>query len=436
MKKITTYFFFALFSIQLFSQNIYIENSYFQYNNEILVESSFAFNKTKNSYKNNVSFVLVEIFVKNEAIKREIYELDKSETNTEIYIDQFNFILKDSVFYTVFVGLDENKKFADTLYSKTFKKNTELLNKKISSISLDYSIKKSENKSSNFYKNGLELVPNPSQYFDKEKNKLYYYFELYNNQIEQTDSIVFDISILNEKNNEILKLRRKKIARSVMAETGVVDLKELNVGKYWIYIVALKNNQFQSDERKIFYVGTENFKNKVQSNKSELQIELSNYDNQQLQNLLDKLSFLADSHEKTMMKSLISRSDKENFLTRFIEIKLANLNIGITPYSYFISLRDRIDLVDKKYGSLRREGYKTDRGKVYLIYGEPSDIERSVSKSDTKPYEIWTYDGIEGSVIFVFGDKTEDGSFELLHSTKRGEIYNSEWKSTLQYITK
>ena len=420
----------------MFSQNIYIENSYFQYNNETLMENSFAFNKSNKKYKNNINFILVELFSKNNVIKREIYELDKSVQNTEIYIDQFNIILKDTVFTSVFIGLDANKKIIDTLYVNNFNASSGLSVGKMSTISLAYSIKKSENKNSNFYKNGLELVPNPSQYYDKEKTKLYYYFELYNEQIKDADSIKFDISIHDQNDVELLKLRRKKETKKIMVETGVVDIKELKNGKYSLYVAAKKNNQIISERKKVFFVGTEIIKANEQESKNELQIELSRYDAQQLQNLLDKFSFLADSHEKTMMKSLISRTDKENFLTRFIEIKLANLNNGISPYSYFISLRERLDLVDKKFGNLRREGYKTDRGKIYLLYGEPSDIERSFSKSDTKPYEIWTYDGIEGSVIFVFGDKTEDGTFELLHSTKRGEINNSEWKSTLQYITR
>jgi len=44
-----------------------------------------------------------------------------------------------------------------------------------------------------------------------------------------------------------------------------------------------------------------------------------------------------------------------------------------------------------------------------------------------KPYEIWHYYNLQGGVIFVFGDRTGFGSYELLHSTLVGEIKNEEW---------
>ena len=41
-------------------------------------------------------------------------------------------------------------------------------------------------------------------------------------------------------------------------------------------------------------------------------------------------------------------------------------------------------------------GWKTDRGRIFILYGEPSEIERFPNQMDTKPYEIWHYNDIEG----------------------------------------
>ena len=49
-------------------------------------------------------------------------------------------------------------------------------------------------------------------------------------------------------------------------------------------------------------------------------------------------------------------------------------------------------------------GWKTDRGRVLILYGEPNEIERFPNQMDKKPYEIWHYDDVEGGVIFVFAD--------------------------------
>ena len=74
-----------------------------------------------------------------------------------------------------------------------------------------------------------------------------------------------------------------------------------------------------------------------------------------------------------------------------------------------------------------KEGWKTDRGRVYLIYGGPDEIERFPNEIETRPYEIWHYESVEGGVIFVFADITGFGSYQLVHSTKRGELRDDSW---------
>ena len=54
------------------------------------------------------------------------------------------------------------------------------------------------------------------------------------------------------------------------------------------------------------------------------------------------------------------------------------------------------------------DGWKTDMGMVYIIFGVPSNIERHPFDIDAKPYEIWTYYDLNREFVFVdasgFGD--------------------------------
>ncbi len=75
-----------------------------------------------------------------------------------------------------------------------------------------------------------------------------------------------------------------------------------------------------------------------------------------------------------------------------------------------------------------KEGWKTDRGRVYIMYGEPNEIERYPNQTQTRPYEIWSYYDLEGGVRFVFGDITGFADYQLLHSTKRGELRDQYWE--------
>jgi len=90
----------------------------------------------------------------------------------------------------------------------------------------------------------------------------------------------------------------------------------------------------------------------------------------------------------------------------------------------------RIAQADQEYSGMYKKGWQTDRGRVLAIYGRPSNIDRYPSSDQSKPYEIWTYDVIKGqqSSIFVFADRSGYGSYELIHSTARGELSNPDWQ--------
>jgi GWxTD domain-containing protein len=55
-----------------------------------------------------------------------------------------------------------------------------------------------------------------------------------------------------------------------------------------------------------------------------------------------------------------------------------------------------------------REGWETDMGRVYVIFGQPTDVERHPFDIDKKPYEVWHYDDLNRRFLFVdddgFGD--------------------------------
>jgi GWxTD domain-containing protein len=72
----------------------------------------------------------------------------------------------------------------------------------------------------------------------------------------------------------------------------------------------------------------------------------------------------------------------------------------------------RIQYSDDRY-STHRPGWETDRGRIFILYGEPSDIERHPFESGSRPYEIWYYHNLNRRFVFVdhtgFGDYTLAG---------------------------
>ena len=130
--------------------------------------------------------------------------------------------------------------------------------------------------------------------------------------------------------------------------------------------------------------------------------------------------------EKEQWDALKSEDAKKKFLFDFWRARDLTPDTPVNEFKreYF----ERVKKANANFTNIQRKGWKTDRGRVLLIYGEPSEIERYPNQVDTKPYEIWHYNELEGGVIFVFADLTGFSDYTLINSTKRGELSDPDWQ--------
>jgi GWxTD domain-containing protein len=71
------------------------------------------------------------------------------------------------------------------------------------------------------------------------------------------------------------------------------------------------------------------------------------------------------------------------------------------------------------------EGWRGDRGRIYLLYGPPQKLYRNsrlAQFSDTQKAEVWAYsvivEGVENSVELTFIDDDDNGIYELVTPMK------------------
>jgi len=88
----------------------------------------------------------------------------------------------------------------------------------------------------------------------------------------------------------------------------------------------------------------------------------------------------------------------------------------------------RVEMANISYRGSFKEGWRTDRGRILLVYGRPDEIERFPFSNENRTYEVWHYFSQQGGIEFYFVDKRETGELELVHSTARGELYDTEWQ--------
>lgn len=72
----------------------------------------------------------------------------------------------------------------------------------------------------------------------------------------------------------------------------------------------------------------------------------------------------------------------------------------------------RVAYANERYTRMRDAGWSTDRGEVYIRFGEPDQVEDHPFNFGTQPYQIWTY--FRSGRRFIFVDENGGGDFQLL----------------------
>jgi len=73
----------------------------------------------------------------------------------------------------------------------------------------------------------------------------------------------------------------------------------------------------------------------------------------------------------------------------------------------------RVRHANRNFSYMKREGWRTGRGMVYITYGEPEEVQDFPFELATKPYQIWRYYRTIPARNFLFVDEWGDGNYEL-----------------------
>jgi len=132
------------------------------------------------------------------------------------------------------------------------------------------------------------------------------------------------------------------------------------------------------------------------------------FNNKDLDFFVDQLIYIANSDELNKIRNAPTSELKEKYFIEFWRSKDPSPNTSRNELmqEYY----KRIKIANDRY-SHYVDGWKTDMGMVFIIYGEPGNIERYPFSENTKPYEIWDYYNVNKQFIFV--DDTGFGDYKL-----------------------
>ncbi|MCG3155708.1 MAG: hypothetical protein DKINENOH_02316 [bacterium] len=300
----------------------------------------------------------------------------------------------------------------------------------ISDIELCRSIAPSTKRDDLFFKNGMEVIPYPQMVFGTATTPVvFHYLELYNLDPQATYRVKTLLADADGKPvREVSKERKYGASNTV--EVGTSNITSLPSGKYLFHLLLLdQRDSLLVDAERAFFVYNPHLTPKPAAT-SALAANLANLSLAALDEEFQQAKYLAIKEEVKIFAGLVTAEAKREFLTRFWgEVEKGRGDFpAITRAEY---LR-RVAIAGERYTSLNKAGWRSHRGRIYLLYGDPSEIERVASAGVAKPHEIWRYFGIENGVEFVFIDRLGFNDFELVHSNKRGELRDDNWQNLLQ----
>jgi GWxTD domain-containing protein len=300
----------------------------------------------------------------------------------------------------------------------------------LSDIELCTNITESIDKKDVFYKNSYRVIPNPSLVFGSDESPVVFtYSELYN--LHKYFRYSIKVLIMDSKG----RIFKERTRLRQFTQNNTVDITTLNItslvsGKYiFQYILSDTLGHEITRAEKIIFIYNMHIQTPVATIVSAKMAEFAGMSDDELSNEFRMVKYLVTDDEIKTFSKIANEEGKRSFLAKLWS-DIESGHHGTTGLSRTIYL-DRVRITSQRFHTMGRDGWLTDRGRVFLLYGEPDEVQRLPNSDNAKPYEIWNYNQIESSVIFVFVDRTGSGDYILVHSTKRGEIQDEGWQRNL-----
>ena len=322
-----------------------------------------------------------------------------------------------------------------------------LASKKLDVSDLEFvtEVAPSEDRENMFYKNGYLLYPNVSGVITPPFLLVNSYIEIYNANTVPTSE--FSLAyMLADSTGKVFYQQDKKLPRpesKAIMDVNSIVVSELPSGNYFLIAKAyngLMRSATDSAQALQFFtvvnpdkdaeIATMAASGTVPAGGHTIDLEYAGMKEEELDLEFRKLRPIASQTERDMFVELAGVEAKGRFLTSFWQRR--DPSPGTPANEYREDYQKRAEVARTLYRTpLTPHGWDSDRGRVLLQYGKPDAIDRHPHDSNRKPYEIWTYNA--DRTEFVFVDRTQQGSFSLVHSTAPGEARYSNWE--IDYAT-
>ena len=234
--------------------------------------------------------------------------------------------------------------------------------------------------------------PNVGRLYSAESDTVFFYYEVYHGEGTDTLRLAEEISI--PEGAPLLKGSALSVGPGKAGHVGMFAVDTLANGRYILKISLLDSKgQASASRTKEFEIRHGGFR-------------LS----KDVDEAVALLTYVASSSE---IEAFTKAKDEQERKRLWDQFWLERDPTPGTPRNEFFEEHlKRFRYANEHFAAPLTQGWKTDRGRIYIIYGEPDEVESRSFEMGEKPTEVWYY--LTKGRRFVFVDETGFGDYELV----------------------
>ena len=248
-----------------------------------------------------------------------------------------------------------------------------------------------------------KIIPNVSRNILTDRDNLSTFFEIYS---DTALSLIVDYRILDEEEIEISDVAKKvDLNKGITQVFNSIDSLNLNLGNYLVKISLLDSSG------KVYSYSVKSFVSRWFGVPNSIT---------DLDKAIDQMVYIASPEDISYIEDAPDQMEKAKRFVAYWTKYDKNPSDSYNPV--FNEYYSRVEMANANFTTYSLEGWRSDRGMVFIILGSPDNIERHPFEYYAKPYEIWQYYNLNRSFLFV--DNTGFGDYRLDPSTPLyGDLY-------------
>jgi GWxTD domain-containing protein len=269
----------------------------------------------------------------------------------------------------------------------------------VSDILFAQAVTSQADKASVFDRGNLVIIPSVSRgYGSATDDRLLYYIEIYPG-LDETEDVVVETKLRSDGGSMVYRDTLTTVLdEPIKRQLRDISLADYRPGAYELEIRLLGRRLKELDKISQSFI----------VHWSGEALIVHDYDR-----AVAQLELIAEAHELDDLKEAETPERRKATFNQFW--KDNDPSPGTLENEWKREFYRRVTFCDREFSIMRREGWRTDRGTIYIQRGAPDQVEDVPMSPNYPPYQIWYYYDGGPYREYTFVDANFDGEYRLVY---------------------